>query len=196
MPTILEMAFYQKWLNLIFYFFQSLTHFQPYIEESLAASGGGGRDTRSRGHFHNQGEMPIPGMAPPPAKIFYDHSDSSTSTSEHISTFPRQRRVVETSSFLPPPPPPICDDFSSHVMSGKRDRRKTVTFLGDVETIPPPCDDNVTSSDFFPLPPPILPHSEHDAATSTTERQSCDDKSKKSCASTSTNSPDYVESSV
>ena len=110
-----------------------------------------------------------------------------------LHTFPRQRRLVDShmmSSFLPPPPPPHCDEFSSHSMN-KSDRRKTVTFLGDVETIH--CDENnSSSSDFFPLPPPLLPMLlDSDASISVGERQSGEENK-----SSSTNSPDYVESSV
>ena len=170
--------------------FQSLTHFQPFVEESLGVVG---RD-RNRGHFHppTSTDVEIPGILPPPAKMFYhDNSDNSTSTSEQstlLHTFPRQRRMVDvhnSSTFLPPPPPPHCDDFASHSMN-KSDRRKTVTFLGDVETI-----DVDATMDFFPLPPPLLPHSDNDVLS---ERQkSCDVIDKKS---SDTNSPDYVESSV
>ena len=77
----------------------------------------------------------------------------------------------------------------------KSDRRKTVTFLGDVETIH--CDENSGgSSDFFPLPPPLLPMLlDSDASISVGERQS-GDENKSRDISLSTNSPDYVESSV
>ncbi len=72
-----------------------------------------------------------------------------------------------------------------------------MTFLGDVETIP--RNESVTS-DFFPLPPPILPHPDGDAAI---ERRNGDDNSNRDASKKSTNltsastdSPDYVESSV
>ena len=186
------------------FFFQSLTHFQPYIEESLA----GGRE-RSRGHFMPASSLDsneLPGILPPPAKMFsYDNSDSSDhTTSSSLHTFPRQRRLIDchgTTTFLPPPPPPHCDDFASHGTMSKSDRRKTVTFLGDVETIPP-CDENVTS-DFFPLPPPLLPLIENDGGdndhnvnigqrSTLTSSSSTSNDSK----SVKTDSPDYVESSV
>ena len=181
--------------------FQSLTHFQPFVEESLGACG---RDRSRGGHFHppiSTDVVEIPGILPPPAKMLYhDNSDNSTSTSDQstLHTFPRQqRRMVDvhntaTSSFLPPPPPPHCDDFASHTMN-KSDRRKTVTFLGDVETIDC-CNDENATMDFFPLPPPLLPHCDADVLS---ERQKGSVAEKTSKRETpDTNSPDYVESSV
>ena len=166
----------------------------------------GGRE-RSRGHFMPASSLDsneLPGILPPPAKMFsYDNSDSSDhTTSSSLHTFPRQRRLIDchgTTTFLPPPPPPHCDDFASHGTMSKSDRRKTVTFLGDVETIPP-CDENVTS-DFFPLPPPLLPLIENDGGdndhnigqrSTLTSSSSTSNDSK----SVKTDSPDYVESSV
>ena len=76
-----------------------------------------------------------------------------------------------------------------------------MTFLGDVETIS--CSDGGVTSDFFPLPPPILPH--HDSDAMSDARQKSDNvstrdmstKSSSNATSTSSSdSPDYVESSV
>ena len=68
-----------------FFVFQSLTHFQPYIEESL-----GGSRERTRGHFpQNQNlEGNLPGILPPPAKMFaYDNSGKLFTRSQNALVY-------------------------------------------------------------------------------------------------------------
>lgn len=126
----------------------------------------------------------------------FQTSPQSSSSSSTLNTFPRHRRVVEclpsstTSTFLPPPPALIGEDFSGHGFGiPKVDRRKTVTFFGDVNPIP--AGDEVKTPDFFPLPPPLLlsPHTGQ-------EQDEISNQTKTKSEPVDKNSPDFVESRV
>jgi hypothetical protein len=67
----------------------------------------------------------------------------------------------------------------------KGDRRKTVTFFGDLEPISVNVESKTT--DFFPLPPPLLPH---------ISLEQDEDNPEKTSEPVDKNSPDFVESRV